>query len=124
MQVCCCVLHTYLPTAYLTTTRRTSHRMRDNPSGDSGCARACGTCGNRLRCRPLYVLYCTSPTSAHVLVRHSLPPPPQVRSCADLYGLLDEHRVGDRIKLDVVRDAKAISLSVTLGERVLGSAED
>lgn len=47
-----------------------------------------------------------------------------VRSCADLYGLLDEHRVGDRIKLDVLRDAKAISLSVTLGERVLGSAED
>ncbi|PNW73389.1 hypothetical protein CHLRE_14g630550v5 [Chlamydomonas reinhardtii] len=47
-----------------------------------------------------------------------------VRSAADLYDILDEHRVGDRIKLDVLRDGKATGLTVTLGERVLGGSEE
>ncbi|GLI67696.1 hypothetical protein VaNZ11_011962 [Volvox africanus] len=47
-----------------------------------------------------------------------------VRSSADVYDILDEHRVGDRVKLDVVRDGKQTSLTVTLGERLLGAVEE
>ncbi|EFJ41325.1 hypothetical protein VOLCADRAFT_119736 [Volvox carteri f. nagariensis] len=47
-----------------------------------------------------------------------------VRSSADLYDVLDEHRVGDRVKLDVVRDGKQMGLTVTLGERLLGAVEE
>lgn len=56
---------------------------------------------------------------------NSAPPPPcQVRSGSDLYTLLDERRVGDRIKVDVLRDGKTMSATVTLGERLLGVAEE
>ncbi|GIL66100.1 hypothetical protein Vafri_19704 [Volvox africanus] len=47
-----------------------------------------------------------------------------VRSSADVYDILDDHRVGDRVKLDVVRDGKQTSLTVTLGERLLGAVEE
>ncbi|KAG2431141.1 hypothetical protein HXX76_009671 [Chlamydomonas incerta] len=47
-----------------------------------------------------------------------------VRSAADLYDILDEHRVGDRLKLELLRDGKATGLTVTLGERTLGGAEE
>ncbi|KXZ45912.1 hypothetical protein GPECTOR_49g496 [Gonium pectorale] len=47
-----------------------------------------------------------------------------VRSSSDVYDILDEHRVGDRLKLDVIRDGKATGLTVTLGERVLGAVEE
>ncbi|GFR44273.1 hypothetical protein Agub_g5478 [Astrephomene gubernaculifera] len=47
-----------------------------------------------------------------------------VRSSADVYDILDEHRIGDRIKLDVLRDGKQTGLTVTLGERVLGAVEE
>ncbi|GLC38494.1 hypothetical protein PLESTB_001731700 [Pleodorina starrii] len=47
-----------------------------------------------------------------------------VRSSSDVYDILDEHRVGDRVKLDVVRDGKQTGLTVTLGERLLGAVEE
>ncbi len=48
-----------------------------------------------------------------------------VRSSSDVYDILDEHRVGDRVKLDVIRDGKqTLGLTVTLGERLLGAVEE
>lgn len=47
-----------------------------------------------------------------------------VRHAADVYDILDEHRVGDRVRLDLLRDGKATGASVTLGERTLGAVEE
>jgi hypothetical protein len=35
----------------------------------------------------------------------------------DLNSVLDDRRAGDRVKVDIVRDNKATSLTVVLGER-------
>lgn len=40
-----------------------------------------------------------------------------VRNAGDLYAALDEHRPGDRVRLDILRDSKATSLTLVLGER-------
>ncbi len=47
-----------------------------------------------------------------------------VRHAADVYDILDEHRVGDRVRLELLRDGKAAGASVTLGERTLGAVEE
>jgi S1-C subfamily serine protease len=55
-------------------------------------------------------------------------PPPHAppRSCVDdLTAVLDDRRPGDRVKVDIVRDGKATSLTVVLGERgSLGFTEE
>jgi len=40
-----------------------------------------------------------------------------VRSSADLFNALDSRRAGDRVRLDILRDGRATSLTVVLGER-------
>ncbi|KAF5839614.1 hypothetical protein DUNSADRAFT_393 [Dunaliella salina] len=48
-----------------------------------------------------------------------------VRSSADLFSALDAHRAGDRVRLDILRDGRATSLTVVLGERgVAGMLEE
>jgi len=48
-----------------------------------------------------------------------------VRSAADLSAALDEKRVGDRARVDVLRDGRRLSVTVTLGERgAAGMAEE
>ncbi|KAG2499440.1 hypothetical protein HYH03_002387 [Edaphochlamys debaryana] len=44
-----------------------------------------------------------------------------VRHAADVYDCLDEHRVGDRVKLEVLRDGKAAGLTVTLAGSDVGA---
>lgn len=43
-----------------------------------------------------------------------------IRSPADLAAALDDKRAGDKVRIDVLRDGKRLSMTVTLGERVLG----
>ncbi|KAL6751409.1 trypsin-like cysteine/serine peptidase domain-containing protein [Haematococcus lacustris] len=40
-----------------------------------------------------------------------------VRHAGDLYAALDLRKAGDRVRLDILRDGKAISLTLVLGER-------
>lgn len=47
-----------------------------------------------------------------------------IRGGGDLAAALDERRPGDRVRCDVLRDGKRLSMNVTLGERVLGVAEE
>ena len=47
-----------------------------------------------------------------------------LRDYGDLFAVLDERRVGDRIRLEVLRDGKRLTLAVTLGERAQGAAEE
>ncbi|GAX82829.1 hypothetical protein CEUSTIGMA_g10255.t1 [Chlamydomonas eustigma] len=47
-----------------------------------------------------------------------------VRNLSDLFAVLDDRRSGDRVKVDIIRDSKATSLTLVLGERALGSAEE
>lgn len=48
-----------------------------------------------------------------------------VRCAADLAAALDEKRVGDRARVDVLRDGRRLSVTVTLGERgAAGMAEE
>ncbi len=48
-----------------------------------------------------------------------------VRSAGDLYAALDARKAGERVRLDVLRDGKATSLTLVLGERGLtGSLEE
>jgi S1-C subfamily serine protease len=47
-----------------------------------------------------------------------------LRDYGDLFAVLDERRVGDRIRLEVLRDGKRLTLAVTLGERAQGTAEE
>ena len=46
------------------------------------------------------------------------------RGVSELFNVLDDRRAGDRVKVDILRDNKATSLTLTLGERALGSAEE
>ncbi|KAF8060075.1 DEGP1 [Scenedesmus sp. PABB004] len=45
-----------------------------------------------------------------------------IRSVADLVAALDERRPGDKVRCDVLRDGKRLSMTVTLGER--GTSDD
>ncbi|MEW5319787.1 MAG: hypothetical protein WDW38_010915 [Sanguina aurantia] len=47
-----------------------------------------------------------------------------VRSSHELYTVLESKRVGDRVRVDIVRDSKSTSLTLTLGERLLGVVEE
>ncbi len=48
-----------------------------------------------------------------------------VRNVADLYAALDARKAGDRVRVDILRDGKATSLTLTLGERgVAGALEE
>lgn len=48
-----------------------------------------------------------------------------VRGAADLAAALDEKRVGERARVDVLRDGRRLSVTVTLGERgAAGMAEE
>eukprot|EP00983_Pelagomonas_calceolata_P133717 1161989-Pelagomonas_calceolata.AAC.3 len=62
---------------------------------------------------------CTGPFSAAPEDMSSLAVVPQksVRSSADLFNALDSRRAGDRVRLDILRDGRATSLTVVLGER-------
>lgn len=67
------------------------------------------------------------------------PPPPQispirkravgidtrpVRSASELLSALEDKRPGDRVRCDVLRDGKRLSMTVLLGERVPGAVEE
>ncbi len=43
-----------------------------------------------------------------------------VRSTGELLAALDERRAGDRVRVDVLRDGKRLSMTATLGERGMG----
>lgn len=47
-----------------------------------------------------------------------------VRSAAELLQALDDKRPGDRVRCDVLRDGKRLSMTVLLGERVPGAVEE
>lgn len=47
----------------------------------------------------------------------------QVKSYKDLYGVLDDKKVGEKIKVELLRNERKVNVEVTLGERVLGQAE-
>jgi S1-C subfamily serine protease len=47
-----------------------------------------------------------------------------VRNMGDLMGALDERKVGDKVRCDVLRDGKRLSMTVTLGERAPGTMEE
>ncbi|GFH08528.1 PDZ domain-containing protein, partial [Haematococcus lacustris] len=51
------------------------------------------------------------------------PANPQVKSYKDLYGVLDDKKVGEKIKVELLRNERKVNVEVTLGERVLGQAE-
>jgi S1-C subfamily serine protease len=47
-----------------------------------------------------------------------------VRTAAELLSALDDKRPGDRVRCDVLRDGKRLSMTVLLGERVPGAVEE
>jgi S1-C subfamily serine protease len=47
-----------------------------------------------------------------------------VGSYEQLYAVLDDKRVGDKVKLEIIRDGRKINTMVTLGERVLGEVDE
>lgn len=47
-----------------------------------------------------------------------------VRSAAELIAALEDKRPGDRVRCDVLRDGKRLSMTVLLGERVPGAVEE
>lgn len=46
-----------------------------------------------------------------------------VRSIKDMFGVLDTKKVGDKVRVDVLRRGEVVRLTVKLGERSLGMAE-
>jgi hypothetical protein len=51
------------------------------------------------------------------------PPPPRRHARPSCWRLL-ARRVGDKVRLDVLRDGKRLSMTVTLCERALGVSEE
>jgi len=47
-----------------------------------------------------------------------------VRTSSELISALDDKRPGDRVRCDVLRDGKRLSMTVLLGERVPGAVEE
>jgi S1-C subfamily serine protease len=47
-----------------------------------------------------------------------------VSTSEQLYSILDDKRVGDKVRLDIIRDGRKISAMVTLGERVMGMSDE
>ncbi len=47
-----------------------------------------------------------------------------VRSAGELIAALDDKRAGDRVRCDVLRDGKRLSMTVLLGERTPGAVEE
>lgn len=47
-----------------------------------------------------------------------------VRTAEDLFGFLDNKKVGDRVAVEVVRGGGRLKLDVTLGERKVGQGAE
>lgn len=47
-----------------------------------------------------------------------------VRTASELIAALDDKRPGDRVRCDVLRDGKRLSMVVQLAERMPGSVEE